>query len=199
MKSAQFGNMSIDCIPAALPLGSIKSSSRYPQPDRETSSINAFYNHKMSYWAELESYQPLPLCTCGAHDTLATQMEQDKVIRLDWSRNTSWSKSRSLQMRTWEGETTSFQFYSMRKQDSLRWPMHHNIKASALLARGHWSFTNHTTQSGRGRNGGLNRPVCSHCGKPNHTVDRCWELHGKPDDLPKSMERKREISPHTQL
>lgn len=113
--------MSIDCIPAALPLGSIKSSSRYPQPDRETSSINAFYNHKMSYWAELESYQPLPLCTCGAHDTLATQMEQDKVIRLDWSRNTSWSKSRSLQMRTWEGETTSFQFYSMRKQDSLRW------------------------------------------------------------------------------
>ena len=36
----------------------------------------------MSYWAELESYQPLPLCTCGAHDTLATQMEQDKVIHL---------------------------------------------------------------------------------------------------------------------
>ena len=31
-----FGNMSIDCIPAALLLGSIKSSSRYPQPDRET-------------------------------------------------------------------------------------------------------------------------------------------------------------------
>lgn len=37
---------------------------------------------------------------------------------LDWSRNTSWSKYRSLQMRTWEEETTSFQFYSMRKQDS---------------------------------------------------------------------------------
>lgn len=85
------------------------------------------------------------------------------------------------------------------RQLAMNNPMHHNIKASALLARGHWSFTNHTTQSGRGRNGGLNRPVCSHCGKPNHTVDRFWELHGKPDDLPKSMERKREISPHTQL
>lgn len=43
------------------------------------------------------------------------------IFWLDWSRNTSWSKSRSLQMRTWEEETTSFQFYSMRKQDSLRW------------------------------------------------------------------------------
>jgi len=26
------------------------------------------------------------------------------------------------------------------------------------------------------------KPAC--CGKPNHTVARCLELHGKPDDLP---------------
>lgn len=64
-------------------------------------------------------------------------------------RNTSWSKSRSLQMSTWAEETTPFHFYSIRKQDSLRWIT-----------------------------------PCSHCGKPNHTVDRCWELNSKPDDLP---------------
>lgn len=41
------------------------------------------------------------------------------------------------------------------RQLAMNNPMHHNIEASALLARGRWSFTNHTTQSGRGKNGGL--------------------------------------------
>lgn len=38
-------------------------------------------------------------------------------------------------------------------------------------------FTNHTAQRGRGKKGGLNRPVCSHCSKTGHTVDQCWVLH----------------------
>ena len=47
--------------------------------------------------------------------------------------------------------------------------------ASATLGHGR----NPGKGAGRGRARIENR-VCTHCGRKNHTVEMCWDLHGKP-------------------
>ena len=45
------------------------------------------------------------------------------------------------------------------------------------------ALASHTGNKGggsSGRNGGKNRPQCTHCNKLGHTRDRCWQLHGRP-------------------
>ncbi|KAL0363864.1 UNVERIFIED_CONTAM: hypothetical protein Sangu_0484000 [Sesamum angustifolium] len=34
---------------------------------------------------------------------------------------------------------------------------------------------------GRGSNTSTNSPYCTHCGRMNHVVDKCWIKHGKPE------------------
>lgn len=48
-------------------------------------------------------------------------------------------------------------------------------EASAMAARGgQYSFNN--SQQGK------DEPRCDHCHKIEHTKERCWDLHGKPED-----------------
>ncbi|GAV73821.1 hypothetical protein CFOL_v3_17304, partial [Cephalotus follicularis] len=43
------------------------------------------------------------------------------------------------------------------------------------------------TNIGRGSSFGGKPPMkCSYCGKNGHTIDYCWDKHGKPDWVPKT-------------
>ena len=45
--------------------------------------------------------------------------------------------------------------------------------SSALAAKGN---------QGHGSKMKKGRPWCEHCGRPGHTRETCWKIHGKPND-----------------
>lgn len=63
------------------------------------------------------------------------------------------------------------------RQKAMSNPVNSASDHAALNVSSRGGFTNHTAQRGRGKRGGNNRPVCSHCKKTGHSADRCLILH----------------------
>ena len=52
-----------------------------------------------------------------------------------------------------------------------------HIESTALAMKG----SNSTFILSRGKNSkGKDRPICTHCGKHGHTMEKCFKLHGFP-------------------
>ena len=50
------------------------------------------------------------------------------------------------------------------------------VESTALATK-----SQNLTTFNRGSNGkGKERPLCTHCGKLGHTIDKCYKLHGFP-------------------
>ncbi|KAL0342968.1 UNVERIFIED_CONTAM: hypothetical protein Sangu_1184200 [Sesamum angustifolium] len=52
--------------------------------------------------------------------------------------------------------------------------------AMGVHGRGRSSSRDHGGR-GRGSNSSTNSRYCTHCGRTNHVVDKCWIKHGKPE------------------
>ncbi|XP_061343384.1 uncharacterized protein LOC133289469 [Gastrolobium bilobum] len=57
-----------------------------------------------------------------------------------------------------------------------------SIDPSALVSKGYT----------RGQKPSKGRLLCTHCNKPGHTIDRCWDLHGRP---PRSANFAQSVAP----
>ena len=71
-------------------------------------------------------------------------------------------------------------FYSLLIQEERQRRVgssNNHIESTALAMKG----SNSTFILSRGKNSkGKDRPICTHCGKLGHTVEKCFKLHGFP-------------------
>ena len=54
------------------------------------------------------------------------------------------------------------------------------VDSIVLAAKVSTDQVNHVTNLVNSGGKGKDRPVCTHCGKTGHTVDKCYKLHGFP-------------------
>ena len=54
------------------------------------------------------------------------------------------------------------------------------VDSTVLVAQVSTDQVNHVTNLVNSSGKGKDRPVCTHCGKTHHTVDKCYKLHGFP-------------------
>ena len=52
-----------------------------------------------------------------------------------------------------------------------------HVESTVLTAKGQ-NFTTDSTSNHSVK--GKDRPMCTHCGKLGHTIDKCYKLHGFP-------------------
>ncbi|XP_041017196.1 uncharacterized protein LOC121259625 [Juglans microcarpa x Juglans regia] len=69
-----------------------KSISSLTQDD---DSISQYYNKSKSFWDELEIYEPMPSCTCGAVKTLTDYTHRRKVMQFLMGLNDSYDSMRA--------------------------------------------------------------------------------------------------------
>ena len=132
----------------------------------------AYYSKLKGLWDELSSYNDMPVCTCGAIKQSEEREQRSKVMQFLMGLNDSYSAIRG-QILLMQPLPTIGKIYSMILQEEKQRDL--AVSREALMADAWRTNTNNNTfNKGRGK------LRCSHCNGNNHTIDRCFHLHGFP-------------------
>lgn len=152
-------------------------------------SITTYYTRLKILWDELASYITIPTCSCGAAKAVTELLQQDHAMQFLEGLNDGFSAIRS-QILLQEPLPSVNKIYSLMLQEERQRLLviltPNPTEGSALVAsqssqqksKPAHVFLNH----GKGTNGQKNRPKinCTHCGRDNHTIDKCYKIHGYP-------------------
>ena len=136
------------------------------------------------YWDQLKNFRPALTCSCGKCTcNLSQRIEnvhfQDSVMQFLMGLNDSYSQIKG-QILLMEPVPSINKFYSLLIQEERQRRVgssNNHIESTALAMKG----SNSTFILYGGKNSkGKDRPVCTHCGKLGHTVEKCFKLHGFP-------------------
>ncbi|XP_050913675.1 uncharacterized protein LOC127128420 [Lathyrus oleraceus] len=162
-----------------------------------TLDVSNYFTHLKVLWDELETYRPIPSCSCaipcscGASESIRRYRDQDYVIRFLKGLNEKFthSKSQIMMMNPLPDIDKTFslviqQEREMNHANPVVIPSIGNNEESIALSVSHDVQPN-KFNSYRGKyqgttgSRGQNR-VCTHCGRNNHTIDTCFIKHGYP-------------------
>ncbi|GAU50616.1 hypothetical protein TSUD_290710 [Trifolium subterraneum] len=180
----------------------LEEIARYQQG---TLDISSYFTHLTTLWEELENFRPLKdcscaiPCTCGAASDLKKYKEQDKVIKFLKGLNEQYASVRSqiMLLDPLPDIDRCFSLVLQQERQMLIPIITDNSvdqQASIMQVRQtsynhgkHYTSFSSTHHGGRGRGRGNhhggrgpNNRTCTHCGRHNHIVDTCFELHGYP-------------------
>ena len=73
--------------------------------------------------------------------------------------------------------------YSLMIQEETQRSVTHcsnpKVESTALVAKSqNFNVNSEVNYVGNNGNKGKYKPICTHCGKPSHTIDKCYKLHG---------------------
>ncbi|XP_073138193.1 uncharacterized protein [Henckelia pumila] len=139
-------------------------------------SVVHYYNELRKIWDELAGYSTAPTCTCAAATVFAQEKENEKVhaflVGLD-SNLYGTAVSHILMMDPLPSLNTVFAKIVTEER-------HQSIARDHATNSDTVGFAVHGTargRTGRPRSNG----VCSHCDKPRHEQENCFQLVGFPD------------------
>lgn len=148
-------------------------------------SVNEYYTRLKQLLEELKNHESPHTCCCGKVDCanlkkLADRDEQDRVLKFLMGLNDTYTATRGQILMMEPKPSISKVFYlvtqeekqrSMKKTatSSVTFQASHNVTPSDQMVA---AYTPGYKQKGR--------PMCSHCGLPGHTLNRCYKLHGYP-------------------
>ena len=135
------------------------------------------------FWDQLQNLSPFPTCTCGKclcniNKRLTDLQVKESVMKFLMGLNDSFSQVRT-QVLLMDPIPSLSKVYSLLIQEETQRtaPNASIIKVDSTVLAAKLSNDHHSTNSsGKGKD----RPVCTHCGKTGHTVDKCYKLHGFP-------------------
>lgn len=151
-----------------------------------TSDVNSYFTNLRIVWDEFKSTQPISWCTCarcncGSATRWHEHQEHDCTMQFLIGLNPSFSQIRSHILSMVPLPSLSKVFALVIQEERQRHidgtsfsspisaPAHIPVPSEQL-------FANATASYGRG----MNKFHCSHCGKTNHPVEKCFLLHGFP-------------------
>lgn len=152
------------------------------QSKQGTQSMTEFFTSLSTIWEELDNFRPVPeckcrvKCTCDAFSDVLKHREDDRVIRFITGLNDNYSmvQNQVLLMDPLPDPDRAFSMVvQFERQNGLCVvPKEPEALINAVDGRrGPGSF-------GRGR--GNSSRMCTHCGRPGHTVEYCYKKHGYP-------------------
>ncbi|XP_056688844.1 uncharacterized protein [Spinacia oleracea] len=170
----------------------------------EDEQISGFFTKIKLLWDQLYGLDPLPSCICtGCNCTLTQKLlksqQNQRLIQFLMKLNEKYdhSKSTILMMSPFPTISKAYGLLLQEEQQKeVNSNRNHNLESTVFTAR---KFTdnrpyksNYGSSSGMQNTGGnqprnftysRNNLYCEHCKMKNHTVDKCWKLHGYPKDF----------------
>ncbi|XP_030950060.1 uncharacterized protein LOC115973965 [Quercus lobata] len=163
------------------------------------SSITNYFTQLKLFWDQLQNFRPTPTCSCGKCTcNLPQKIEdlrlQDSVMQFLMGLNESYSQIKG-QILLMEPLPTVNKAYSLliqeERQRSVGIGNSVHIESTTLAVKGSDANSNPNfpnfpaffANSGvfGGKNSkGRDRPICTHCGKLGHIMEKCFKLHGFP-------------------
>ncbi|XP_022030483.1 uncharacterized protein LOC110931392 [Helianthus annuus] len=139
-----------------------------------SSDIATYFTKIKSIRDELSSLSEVPACSCGAYAVIAKKEEEEKLIQFLMGLNSSYDnydnvRANILMMQPLPSINKA---YSLLVQDENQKEIHPVSQAFPDV-----SSMNVQTRSDS------KKPVCSHCKKPGHSVNKCYRLIGFPKDF----------------
>ncbi|XP_041025344.1 uncharacterized protein LOC121265732 [Juglans microcarpa x Juglans regia] len=139
-------------------------------------SVSAYFTQMKGLWDELMNYRPLPVCSCGGLRTLMAMHQQDYVMRFLIGLNDSFSQVRG-QILLIDPLPPMNKVFSLvlqeERQRDIGSPLISHIPSAALSLTAKQA---HQIKPSTRKD----RPICSHCSVPGHTIEKCFKLHGYP-------------------
>ncbi|XP_031263248.1 uncharacterized protein LOC116121427 [Pistacia vera] len=168
-----------------------KSISALTQDD---DSVSQYYNQLKSLWDELEIYEPMPSCSCGAVKTLMEYNHRSRVMQFLMGLHDSFDAIRA-QILLYDPLPALNRVLSLVQQEERRRQLHspsapiamatkrpnqrsHSSSRKDRLFCSHCNILGHSLE--RCFKANPNLPVCTHCNIPGHTKDKCYKLTGFP-------------------
>ncbi|XP_042958217.1 uncharacterized protein LOC122293829 [Carya illinoinensis] len=158
---------------------------------QDSDSISRYHNKLKTFWDELEIYEPMPTCTCGAVKTLLDYTHTHKVMQFLIGLDDSYDSVRA-QILLQDPLPPLNRVLSLVQQEERRRQLH-SIPAPLAMAtktseirnsRRERHFCSHYNISGHSLEhcfkANPNLPICNHCRIPGHTREKCYKLNGFP-------------------
>ncbi|XP_075634004.1 uncharacterized protein LOC142606574 [Castanea sativa] len=153
-------------------------------------STTDFFTQLKVLWDQLQNLSPFPSCTCGKcvcniNKRLTDLQVKESVMRFLMGLNDSFSQVRT-QVLLMDPIPSLSKVYSLLIQEQTQRSVTNTFVAkvdstvlAAKMPNGHANLgTNLASTSSSGK--GKDRPICTHCGKTGHIVDKCYKLHSFP-------------------
>ncbi|XP_061349881.1 uncharacterized protein LOC133295101 [Gastrolobium bilobum] len=157
-------------------------------------SITDYFTELKKLWDELHNLRPLPSCrcvtpcTCGAITLVRDYRSQDHTVRFLKGLNEQYAHVRSQIMMVDPLPHVSRAF-SLVVQQERHFQHDGNSSMDSRVFAGNSSTgkryapADKTRFRNNGHAGSTNNrgsKVCTHCGRLNHTVETCYQIHGYP-------------------
>jgi hypothetical protein len=152
-------------------------------------SVSAYYTQLKSLWDELDSFRPIPECTCRGLKVLTDFHHQQYVFQFLMGLNESYAQIRGqiLMIDPLPGINKVFSLVIQEERqrevalsysNNLTMPVAMPVEAPVALV----SKTDMSSQGKvyRQPNFRRERPTCTHCGLLGHVVEKCFKIHGYP-------------------
>ncbi|XP_022889067.1 uncharacterized protein LOC111404505 [Olea europaea var. sylvestris] len=147
-------------------------------------SLTVYYNSFKAIWEEYISYRPLPKFSCGmlsnyTRDTLkniSNTQQSDAVMKFLVGLNECYSALRSQLLLTSPRPLLAQVYALMLQKESQRDLQNHSSPESAAMTARQPHRTFNKPHSWKDKK----KPECTHCGYPNHTADKCFQIIGYP-------------------
>lgn len=157
---------------------------------QEGRSILEYFGKLSTLWEELQVYQPVHACTCGAAVAMAKEREHEKIHQFVMGLDDSRFGNISTNVIGLDPLPSLGEIYNKMVREEQRLTTargrDHQPEAVGFVARQHSNSsqrdsTNDSTSS-KGDNSIMRaRSICSHCGRTGHEKRDCWQLVGFPD------------------
>ncbi|XP_073158979.1 uncharacterized protein [Henckelia pumila] len=148
--------------------------------------ISAYYTKLRILWDEFKDYQPTSTCQCGSMKDWINFHNQERVMQFLMGLNDSYAAIRA-QVLMIDPLPVMSKVFSLVVQEERQRSIYPAAPSKvtdppfSLVVSGAVGNVR-KFPTFKGKIGGL---LCSHCGFTNHTVDRCYKLHGFPSGHPK--------------
>ncbi|KZV39960.1 hypothetical protein F511_15622 [Dorcoceras hygrometricum] len=146
--------------------------------------ISSYYTKLRILWDELRDYQPTSVCNCGSMKESITYQKQECVMHFLMGLNESYAQIRA-QVLMMEPLPIISKVFALVVQEERQRSIHHAVAKTSIDHPVSLNNVSSTTAPKVSKLGRGDKVVCSHCHFRNHTVDKCYKLHGYPPGHPK--------------
>ncbi|XP_022158736.1 uncharacterized protein LOC111025199 [Momordica charantia] len=150
-------------------------------------SISAYFTQLKTLWTELASYYSsctCSKCSCGGVKAIGEYFQMEYVMCFLMGLNDSFSQIRAQLLLMEPAPSINWAFALIAQevqQCAISSPSLAN--ATAFLARASSPAHGPHSSSSSSQYKKKEKTVCTHCGIVGHMVDRCYKLHGYPQDI----------------
>lgn len=153
-------------------------------------SVLDYFGKLSTLWEELQMYQPLHACTCGAAAATAKEREHEKIHQFVMGLDDSRFGNISTNVIGLDPLPSLGEIYNkmVREEQRLETARGRDQQQEAVgfVARQNSASSRQDSPSdsvsSKGDNSILrSRPLCSHCGRTGHEKRDCWQIVGFPE------------------